>query len=333
MDKKTIQEVAQDCCSKLKKVDFTALGLSDYQYNYIDCLMPELAYYYKIYAELTERIIANSNPNNYVVDFGGGHGFLSIFLKQLGFKVIYCDIIPAWIKTVQLIKTEIGLGPDIIIEGSIEELNLYCQQNQIKVDSLIASDLIEHIYDLDSFFREARLINPQIEMAFSTGSNPYNYYNLFKLYKMMKYEEENFNSQKRAIFINENYAILPLQIRKKLTKLTRGYIYKDIIAAIDNYNTTKKFPKEIEAFNTCDPGTGSWDERVLSFKRYQESANNNQFNVEFFKGFYNTNRKSIITKQIAVTLNFLIHLLGKTGVVFSPYIILIVSPSEKIVIM
>ena len=325
MDKKIIQEVGLNCCTKLKKVDFTALGLNDYQFEYIDRLLPELEYYFKIYSELIEKIVAKSSPNNYVVDFGGGHGFLSIFLKQLGFKVIYCDIIPAWIKTVELIKSEIGLGPDIILEGSIDELNLYCKQNQIKVDSLIASDLIEHIYDLNIFFHDARLINPQIEMAFSTGSNPYNYYNLFKLHKMMKYEEESFNYQKRAIFINENYAILPLQIRKKLTKLTRGYIYKDIIVAIDNYNKTKKFPKEIEAFNTCDPGTGSWDERVLSYKRYQELANNNGFKVEFFRGFYNTNRKSVFTRYIAIILNSLIHLLGKIGVVFSPYIILKLS--------
>ena len=165
-----LKSFTEEIILSIKKIEFSKLDISEYNRNYIQNMFPHINYYFKIYAEAIIRLVNDSIPADYIVDFGGGHGFLSIFLKRLGFNVVYCDHNPLSVKAITLLKNEIGYGPDIIIEGSTSELLHYCKNNNILPKYLIATDLIEHVYDLNKLFSDLYTLNPDFSMVFTTGS-------------------------------------------------------------------------------------------------------------------------------------------------------------------
>jgi len=317
---------ADKCIESIRKIDFSTLGISEYNCQYIERLMPNLDYYFQIYAQSIKLLLKNKKPEGYIVDFGGGHGFLSLYLQQLGFQVIYCDSNPLSVNTIQRIGLILGQGPDIVIEGSSAELLAYCHQHNVVVDYLIATDLIEHVYDLNSFFADLQGVNPALQMIFTTRANPCNPLKLNKLRKMMTDVEANFFFPMREEYIGKNYANLKSDVIMELARRTRGRTYIDVNKAVDDYINTGNFPNEIERFNTCDPQSGNWVERILSLNEYRKVVEDNGFRVEFLKGFYNTNRRNPLLSFAVKFINCLIRYSGALGRVGAPYIILRVKP-------
>ena len=84
---------------------------------------------------------------------------------------------------------------------------------------------------------------------------------------------------------------------------TRGLTYPDILTAIDTHS-----PKtDIDAYNTCDPETGSWTERILPISTYQTLVQPFHASVSIKVGHYNTHRKGL--KGIASRLlNLLLYI-------------------------
>jgi glycosyltransferase involved in cell wall biosynthesis len=313
---KEIEKTAESCIGKIRKIDFNQLDISDYNRKYIQKLIPYINYYFKIYIQAIS-FFSNFQPEkNLIVDFGGGHGFLSLFLKSLGYQVIYCDINPLSVKTVSRIKEEAGFGPDYMVSGSVAELNRFCLDNQLKPDLLIATDLIEHVYDLQDFFRQLQQLNPCFKMVFTTGSNPENPYNCRQLRRYMTQTEEIYFI-KRKKFIQTNAKHLSETEINTLAKLSRGKIYSDIL---------KSSTPPDDAFNTCDPETGNWAERILSFKTYEQLASEAGFRAVFTPGLYNEERTSKIGSFVFRLLNFCI---GKSGFKFAPYILIQLSPKHE----
>ncbi len=331
MKKEFLDKKAIECIQLIKSIDYNALNISEYNTLYINKLTENIEYYFNIYKEtvLLLEVEVESKSSSFIIDFGGGHGFLSLFLKSLGLNVIYCDKNPLSADTVTKIKQKINIGPDVIIEGSIPELLTFCQKNNIKPNYLIATDLIEHIFDLNVFFGNLIHLNSEIKMVFTTGSNPYNYLKAQKLYKMMRYEENTYHLPKRLQYITQNYSDLSNDEIKILAKVTRGYTFGLIDNAILIYKTKKELPKEIEAYNTCNPETGEWEERILNFRRYRQIVNNINFRVTFHNGFYNTIRNNLIIGLIMHFLNLLIKSSSYFGRYLAPYIILKIYPILK----
>jgi 2-polyprenyl-3-methyl-5-hydroxy-6-metoxy-1,4-benzoquinol methylase len=322
MDKQLLHAAAQECIEMIKNIDFSTLGISEYNYQYIERLLPNLDYYFRIYSQSVELLLMNRTPGGYVVDFGGGHGFLSLYLKQLGFQVIYCDSNPLSVKTIQRILDAMGFGPDIIIEGSSAELLDYCRQHQLSVDYLIATDLIEHVYDLNLFFAHLKRVNPSLQMIFTTGSNPCNAYKVRHLRKMMVAVETSFFLPMRTEFIQNQYSELTSEITHQLALLTRGRMYDDVTKAVEEYISNGTLPNEIERFNTCDPQSGNWVERILPLSEYRKLAENNGFRVAFVAGFYNVDRRNFLLRYAMIIVNCLIRYSGRWGRLLAPYLIL-----------
>ena len=80
--------------------------------------------------------------------------------------------------------------------------------------------------------------------------------------------------------------------------------------------------------NTCDPITGSWTERLLSFEEYKELYNINGFDIEIKPGLYNNHQKIIKSFLISI-INFSIRTLPLWGFYISPLIILTGTPLKK----
>ena len=318
METKNIQE---KCIKQIRGIDYDRLKISDYNRTYINNILPNIEYSFSMYSHSISSL-STLTKDSLVVDFGGGHGFLSLFLKMLGYKTIYCDYNPLSAKTITLIKEQLGFGPDYIITGSTSELKQFCEEHQLTPTHLIATDLIEHVYDLSLFFHDLHEINPSFEMTFTTGSNPANSYKCKQLEKYMKEDEKEFVEQ-RATYIRNNYPQLSSDEVKRLTKQTRGKIYSDIKKEVDQYLQTGSYLSSLEdSYNTCDPATGNWTERILSFDTYKQLASKYGFKIEFAPGFYNEKRNNALISLLFQFINTFIRKGKRAAYSLAPYIVI-----------
>lgn len=322
---KQVENIISDCCVKLRSIDYNSLELSDYNLNYIFRMLPHLEYYFSMYAFSLSVLMGKSlkKEDEYVVDFGGGHGFLSIFLKMLGLNVIYCDYNPLSVQAIKKLKETIGYGPDLIVDGSSAELLSFCAEKNLQPKYILSIDVIEHVYDLDGLFRDFHAMNPSVQMVFTTASNPCNFLKAKQLRKIMQKDEQTEFFHLRFEYIKQNFPQLPDNTCVQLSKLTRGLCYDDIETEVEKYIKTGVLPKELkDKFNTCDPITKSWTERILSLKEYRRYLKKYSFEVNFHNGFYNPNRSNKYLSYAVKYLNFIILHTGFAGRTIAPFILL-----------
>lgn len=165
MEIEKIKKIAKETILSIEEIDFSQLDISAYNKEYINRLLSHIDYHFEIFISVITRLLRGEFTPNYFIDFGGGHGFLSLFLKRLGFEVIYCDLNPLSVKTITLIKEKLKYGPDIILEGSSTELLSFCRTNNLYPSYLISTDLIEHVYDLNLLFADFYALNPRMQMV------------------------------------------------------------------------------------------------------------------------------------------------------------------------
>lgn len=280
---------------QLRHIDYHQLDISDYSRNYILRLLPNLDYYLDIYTRCLVRmsVILRKPPSQItMVDYGGGHGFLSCLAKARGVgQVIYIDYNPQAAQTVRAIAEQLGIGPDVVLEGDAATLHHYCQTNGITPVAILGMDVIEHIYRLDTFFDQLHSINDQMIMLFTTGSTPYNKHVVKRLKQVMRLDEMGRDGQPgfwelRRNAIAEQFPKLTHAELDMWADNTRGLNYADTLQAV----ATRIMPTPHDEFNTCDPATGSWTERILPIAEYQQLIAGYGWQVRAGNGFYNTYR-------------------------------------------
>ncbi|MDH6306221.1 putative nicotinamide N-methyase [Parabacteroides sp. PF5-5] len=327
MNKNELISASKSLLARLQKVDYDRLPISDYNKQYIRKIYPALAYYMEIYADCLYRGISSSNlsPENItLVDYGGGSGFLSMLAKEIGIgQVIYVDLNPLSVETIKVLKHEVGTGPDIILPGSSDALADWCQARQIQPQLLIATDLIEHVYNLSAFFTDLCRINNEMELIFTTGSTPYNPFVKRKLHRFMKDCESGVAVSpgyyaRREQYLRESFPELTEEQLKVWASCTRGVIYDDIKRAVE----TNHLPFPEDKYNTCDPETGNWAERILPIQRYRISLAPCNYHLSVKKGFYNTHRTNPLQSLLCQLINGLIRISGKAGLFLAPFITL-----------
>ncbi|GAT62851.1 class I SAM-dependent methyltransferase [Paludibacter jiangxiensis] len=321
MTKQLIEDIENDCIHRLLHLDFKSLGINEYNLQYIEEILPQIHYHFRIYKRCI-NLLTTTRHKYTIVDFGGGHGFLSCFLKILGFNVIYCDNNPLAISTVKKIGSALQIVPDVIIEGSERELTAYCKAQNIVPDYLISVDVIEHIYDLSVFFSVLHDINPKMEMCFTTRANPCNFRYKKRLFKMMDEIERNFFLPMREEHISKQYPELNEEESMMLSVLSRGKTYDDITKIVNEYLSNGHLPQEPTSHNTCDPNSGSWIERILPLNTYKAIISNSGFDVSFSNGFYAINQQGYVKKALLYAMNRGLQHGGKPARIFAPFIIL-----------
>lgn len=312
---------------RLKSIPYDSLPISDYSRNYILRLLPQLDYYLEIYQRCLRQMLRETGlPKSEIVmvDYGDGHGFLSLTAKEMGIgQIIYVDFNPQAVHTIKTLTEKVGFGPDIILEGDSTTLRQWCLKHNVTPNLLLGMDVIEHIYRLDSFFENLYAINPSLPMLFTTGSTPFNRHAIRRLHRIMQADELGHGNQLgfhtlRKMFILSHYPLMSECEAEVWASNTRGLTYTDIPAAIESLTPNKMS----DPYNTCDPATGSWTERILPIKDYQTIVNPYHAKVSVQNGFFNTHRTNI--KGIASQLfNLLLRLpLFRS---FAPFITLIVK--------
>lgn len=310
----------------LKSIDYDALPLSDYSRSYILQLLPNIDYYMAIYHRCLRRVLdaAAKRPDELtLVDYGGGHGFLSLTAKRCGVgKVVYVDLNPQAAEAVRAVSQAVGEGPDVVLTGDSVTLRSWCKENNVVPDILIGMDVIEHIYRLEDFFADIYAVSPRVKMLFTTGSTPYNPWVRRRLRRIMESDESQFFHMRWA-FIQEHFPDMPEQERVSWAFCTRGLNYEDILRCMDG---DRHLPW-MDAYNTCDPATGSWTERIVPISVYRGMLSPYGARLRVHKGFYNANRPGL--KGFASDLlNALLHLPLTHWL--APFIILQTDTKSKI---
>jgi hypothetical protein len=308
---------------QLRQIDYRSLPISDYSRDYILRLLPVLDYYLDICNQALDHLLpaTRSQLPATLIDYGGGHGFMSLLAKRRGIRrVIYVDYNPQAAETVTALSHLLGQGPDVILTGDQDTLRDWCREHQVVPDALVGIDVIEHIYRLDLFFDGLKALNPHMAMVFSTASTPFNPWVKRRLRRFMERDEQGHDGkpgfyQLRRDFIAQSRPDLLPQELDRLARQTRGLAFQDINSQFSILNSQFSIP------NTCDPRTGSWTERILPIEDYRRYAR--PCRVTYAKGFYNRHHQGL--KGLAArTLNLLLHL--PLTRCFAPFIYLKVNP-------
>ena len=322
--------------SRLSEIDIEDLGLEEYQASYLNNLLLNKKYFVSIYAIVLNELLlccSMKKEDIFLIDYGAGNGLLGLFAKYCGFgKIVQVDTSSGCCFSQQILSKKLGLPIHENINGSYELLEKFAANPP---DALIATDVIEHIYDLDKFFATLQKLNKQLITVFTTASNDHNWWKKKKLMKVQKNDEWKGYDINNGNESNEPFRIIRSNIIKKelpqityselrrLVTHTRGLRKDDIVAACSLYKENGIVPPLIlHPTNTCDPISGSWTERFLSFREYQELFNKYGFSLVIKNGFYNEFQGGI-KGTILKMLNVMIKKAGKKGSVLSPFIILI----------
>ena len=282
----------------LKTLDYDSLPISDYSRNYILRLLPSLDYYLEIYHRCLRKMLDESScsaADIVMVDYGGGHGFLSLTAKTMGIgKVIYVDTNPQAVETVQAVSDKVGFGPDEVLLGDASALRQWCLSNNVMPNLLLGMDVIEHIYRLEDFFADLFAINPALPMLFTTGSTPFNPYVVRRLRRIMQSDElghgggPGFHTLRKRYILNHFPEMKDWEADIWATD-TRGLTYPDIHVAVETHTPNRL----ADPYNTCDPATGSWTERILAIEDYQALLLPYHATLSIQNGFYNTHRQGV----------------------------------------
>lgn len=319
---------------RLAELDVNDLGLEKYQTSYLNNLLVHKRYFVSIYATVLNEVMRYSSREKehiFLIDYGAGNGLLGLFAKYCGFgKVVQVDTSSACCFSQKILSEKLDLPIDENINGDYESLEKFIAGPP---DALIATDVIEHIYDLDKFFATLQKINDQLITVFTTASNDHNWWKKRKLMRIQKKDEwddhtngndfcESFRTVRSRIIKEKIPEIIAHTQLDRLVTHTRGLRKDDIESACSLYKENGTIPPLLlHPTNTCDPISGSWTERFLTFKEYQRLFSKYGFSLTIKNGFYNDFQKGIKGKILSV-LNTLIRKMGKKGSLISPFIIL-----------
>jgi 2-polyprenyl-3-methyl-5-hydroxy-6-metoxy-1,4-benzoquinol methylase len=330
--------------NKLNNITSESLGIEGYPGAYLDHILTHFNYYSSIYSyviKLATEAIQKPVSELTVLDFGTGNGMLAMFAKQFGFKKVWAsDISPDFLNAARKVSQAAKIHIDGFIEGDEQALLNWFSEEGVRPDIVLGTDVIEHIYNLDSFFAVLKKLNPQMVHVFTTASNPHNYFKVKELRKLQYKDEyvgytgqeenisfhnaqgaESFLSQREKI-IKSGFSNLPDDIVAQLAKATRGLVKRDIVSAVNNYLITAKLPQApADPHLVCDPETGSWTERVSAINTYKELYKGNGFSFQYFNGFYNAKSGGGIKSISARLMNSVFCANRYWGKYFSPFIV------------
>ena len=287
--------MAHTLTTLLRSIDYQKLPISDYNKRYIARMMPALDYYMDIYLRGLRTMLSHTDKalgEVTLVDYGGGHGFLSLLAKEQGIgRVVYVDFNPDSVATVKAVGDSLAamghgrLAPDDIVTGDAHVLRAWCEAEGVVPDIVMGMDVIEHIYCLDDFFADLLAVAPHVNMLFTTASTPYNRRVVRRLHAVMMRDEEVFRGRRRS-FIQKHYPNFAEDKLDYWAIHTRGLNYDDILRAVDS-----ETPNLLcDPYNTCDPDTGSWTERILPIGDYRTMLQSYGYGLQEENGFYNEYR-------------------------------------------
>jgi len=328
--------------SKLQMIDIESLDISDYNKRYFGNNLKGLTQTLQKYSYILAWSVAELHkPINTctILEYGGGSGILSLLARELNFKVvIYNDIYEISCRDAKTIASSIGNEADRYILGDIDDVITFFQKNDIRCNSVVSYDVIEHIYDMGYFIKKIPELTDKkcSTIVMSSGANSLNpliVHNLKKRHVKAEFSDtDEYFGRKKRDALESYYSIRKRMIQRYAPDLsffeievlatrTRGMIERDIVSVVDNYKITKKFPKKPDhPTNTCDPFTGNWAEHLMDVYQLKDQLEDAGFRSKIIPGYYGNPQKrgKFINHLIVPGVNTLINL-PKCGIYLAPF--------------
>lgn len=329
---------------RLQAIDYDSLSISDYTKKYIRGYVRNIRGVLQIYTYLLYLAMKSRNQfdvgENVFVDYGGGTGIVSLLAREMGFgTVLYVDIYDVSCRDAELIAEVIGGKADKYICGDIDALCGYASDSGVVVDILVSYDVIEHIYDIESFFSKTALLNTgSLVVVCASSANAYNPY--IRRRRMSSHRDTERQDRLHEWGHKERDSLRSyLDIRReiisgfipdihgdaleRIARNTRGLSKADIEKSVRQYFDVGDFTyRPDHPTNTCDPYTGNWNERLMSFSYLKDVLERNGFFSSCVCGYYGYSL-SALRRSCKFIFNILINLLGRNGLVIAPYYVLI----------
>ena len=334
-----LDDAAKRLAKKIADTNVAQLPLSDYGKENVADFQRKAEETIKKYVHILAWLLfpESAKSSEMFVDYGGGHGLLGGLAKEAGFpNVIYNDIFSGCADDARKLAKHLGCEADAYVVGDIHAVAAALKANPPASGAIASINVIEHIYDMDDFLKAAgSLARGPMTMVLSTSANPLNpsvarrHYRQHNEWEFTDGPHESsypmdtlraFRDVRRDI-IKEAASGLAASDVETLTSVTRGMHKADIQKAVKNFQATKQMPPAPKhPTNTCDPLTGSWQERLLDIGDVRATLGSCGFGVRVMGGYYAAHDGGAAKKVVAKLLNHGISLLGSQGARLAPCI-------------
>lgn len=272
------------------------------------------------------------------VDYGGGAGVLSLLAKELGVgTVVYVDNYEPTCKDAKVIGQAVqGDEANHYVLGGIDELLEFLNTNSICCNAVASSNVIEHIYDIEAFFKELCALPGDSNIVMTTDINPFNpsiKRRFTEFQRTAEYGGRVKKAECREDFCTRAYIEVRSEIIsnharslsdsevERLATATRGLIEPDIKKVVDEYLKTGEIFREPEhPTNTVNPYTGNWAERFLDFELLCRILSENGFDAKVLGGYYGGKTGNITKKATGVLLNMFVRTFKRMGLFAAPFV-------------
>ncbi len=331
---KLINDQATVLYLKLQKLEVDQLGMPDHCLHYFKSShFSRIFFSIQTSAELLYRAIrlVGKKPSELVVmDYGAGVGTLYSLAKLIGCgKVIYNDHLEDWKKSAQLLARALNCDSDLYIVGDIGKTLRHLSDQHIHCDIIASRNVIEHIYDLRSFFKQVAERQPDAVIYSSTTANWKNPGTQFT-HRKMHVKWEKVYLERRKEIIKQFAPDLSISVVDKLAAGTRGLAKWDIKNAVEQYQLSGQFPVQLTiGTNTCDPENGVWVEHLIPLEKYREWIEDAGYSAAFGAGFWDTHNRTSWKNLVGLISNPLIKNIPGLAYLLAPFIYVIAKPLKN----
>jgi hypothetical protein len=328
-----IQTQCVELYKKMRSIPVTDLGLSHHGEVYLlGSHLKRLFFSIETSARLLYHSITLTKKkveDIVIMDYGAGVGSLYLLAKMIGCKkVIYNDILEHWKNNALLIAKAINVDVDEYLVGDIHQTLEYLADKKIECDLITSRNVIEHIYELEDFYKCIHQYQPNAIVFSSTTANFYNpAMNLQHVLLHKKVEKTYY--KKRFDLIKERGNQLTEKEINYLAAHTRGYDDIHLNKAVDDFTAHKIHPaKRYYYTNTCDTAYGVWAENILPFGVHKKMIEAGNMQARFQPGFWDTHYTSNAKNRMTKCFNTFIRIFPKAGYMLAPFIYVIAVPKS-----
>lgn len=263
------------------------------------------------------------------IDYGAGLGTLFLLAGLVGFKKTYFnDYFPQWAGYAKTICSKLDIEINDFISGDIDAVLEYAKTNKVTIDIVASRNVVEHIYNLRSFYTKLYQSNITALCYATTTANFHNPAMRLKHYFYHKKVERTLFKAQRKKFLIDQVPDINKTDLDNLVTLTRGRAFDDFTLTIASYYQQKPIsPVEFLRTNTCDCITGVWAENLITRRNYFAIIETAGFTATYTAGFWDTNYKYKVVNLITRVLNRIIKIAGKKGYWFAPFVNITASKS------
>lgn len=196
-----IDRSAELIYKSFRNQDLGEIGISEYNQRYITHYIDNYTFYLQLYTQIfivAIRELTIPIEEAVFIDYGGGSGMFSFLAKSTGFKtVVYNDIYDVSVADVKILSKNNGIEIDYFVCGDIGDLVKELNEQKIQANLVCSFDVLEHIYNIEGWFKYSIKLGHQFTLVFSSSANIKNYF-ISRRLKAVQPKAEEGSEEKKA---------------------------------------------------------------------------------------------------------------------------------------